>query len=158
MGQHYVYILGANDWPFIKIGLSKNPGARLSNLNVGCPVKLGFLSLLECEGVTHAADIERIAKHLLRNYHSSGEWYEISHRDLKKTLSLLRFRFDVQKDGKDRGGRPPALDLHGEEWAVFKRMWLDEDTDQAAMCRRFNNVSRATLTRYAAKRGLPAKA
>lgn len=59
---------------------------------------------------------------------------------------------------KNKGGRKPKLVLEGEALAVFKRMWSDPDTDIAAMQRRFENVSRHTISRRARGLGLGPKA
>lgn len=58
---------------------------------------------------------------------------------------------------KKRGGRPKALELKGEDRAVFKRMWNDPDVDRPAVARKFK-VSVATVVRRAAEMNLGAKA
>lgn len=58
---------------------------------------------------------------------------------------------------KKRGGRPKAVDLKGEDRALFKRMWNDADIDRPAIARKFK-VSVATVVRRAADMNLGPKA
>lgn len=69
-----VYVIEAEDG-LLKIGISKNPRQRLSDLQTGSPRPLRLVHVQECNGV--AQIVEQRAHVQLAKYRKEGEWFEI---------------------------------------------------------------------------------
>lgn len=75
----YVYFIKAfGQHPMIKIGKSKNPKSRLSELQVGSPVKLTLMGTVRCQSDYHALQVEKLAHHLFRKQNRRGEWFRMA--------------------------------------------------------------------------------
>lgn len=76
MAATYAYVIGSQRGPH-KVGLSRNPTRRLSQLQVGSPVAL----MLERSGPVSASDpdeVEAYAHWLLRESYVRGEWFKVT--------------------------------------------------------------------------------
>lgn len=70
----YVYFVGKDIRSPIKIGISKNPWARLVELQVGAPDKLEILATFQIKGkFCSEVDLHGI----LAEFRSSGEWFNL---------------------------------------------------------------------------------
>jgi hypothetical protein len=91
----YVYFIGPKNMATIKIGHSKNPWARLSNLQSGSPTKNYVLATIR---TTESGD-RWLAEHF-RELKINGEWFSPNHKmtSLIKALSdkKLKGRKDVE--------------------------------------------------------------
>lgn len=66
----YVYVIGQNWTGDLKIGFSKNPWARLTELQTGHPEKIDVLAIFKCRASSE------IALHdLLKEFRGNGEWF-----------------------------------------------------------------------------------
>ena len=61
----------------VKIGVARDPLARMAMLQVGNPTPLKLLLWLGC-GRTLAARIETLAHEALASQRSNGEWFNVS--------------------------------------------------------------------------------
>jgi len=68
-----------------KLGYSYNPRSRLSTYNVGCPYKLFSMPYVSVY-LENAALAEATVQETLKEYHVSGEWYEVSRQLAIKTI------------------------------------------------------------------------
>jgi len=68
-----------------KLGYSYNPRSRLSTYNVGCPFKLFSMPYISVY-LEDAALAEATVQETLKEYHVSGEWYEVSRQLAIKTI------------------------------------------------------------------------
>ena len=68
-----------------KLGYSYNPRSRLSTYNVGCPYKLFSMPYISVY-LEDAALAEATVQETLKEYHVSGEWYEVSRELAIKTI------------------------------------------------------------------------
>jgi hypothetical protein len=73
MSAGYVYVIGAEGLPVVKIGKAKNPEWRMQVLQTGTPVRLSLLWTtlggLELEGRLHRR---------FSAYRKHGEWFDLS--------------------------------------------------------------------------------
>lgn len=75
-----IYILNATNTNRYKIGISKNFGKRLSNLQTGSP----FMFEIEAFYPTNKSrSIERLAHKLLKDKNVGGEWFELTREELQ---------------------------------------------------------------------------
>jgi len=82
----FPYILEHPYYPGIrKLGYSYNPRSRLSTYNVGCPYKLFSMPYIAVY-LEDAALAEATVQETLKEYHVSGEWYEVSRELAIKTI------------------------------------------------------------------------
>ena len=82
----FKYILEHPYYPGIcKLGYSYNPRSRLSTYNVGCPYKLFSMPYISVY-LEDAALAEATVQETLKEYHVSGEWYEVSRELAIKTI------------------------------------------------------------------------
>lgn len=71
-----LYVIGHAKAGPLKIGIAKNPAARVRQLQGGNPYRLKCLHTVDC-GEYDAATIERMAHSLLRENRLSGEWFDV---------------------------------------------------------------------------------
>lgn len=168
--SHSVYVIGADGWPFLKIGMSNSTTGRLRSLNVGSPARLRILAARNGMTQEQAAMMERCLHAQFRRARKDGEWFELSFPTIREDLAALGFVERAEHvqigDGrmasadearKDPGGRPKALaDLDRAQWAQFDRDWKDDAVSIPQMARKWK-VSAATISRKAAARKLGAK-
>ena len=82
----FPYVLEHPYYPGIrKLGYSYNPRSRLSTYNVGCPYKLFSMPYISVY-LEDAALAEATVQETLKEYHVSGEWYEVSRELAIKTI------------------------------------------------------------------------
>ena len=82
----FPYVLEHPYYPGIrKLGYSYNPRSRLSTYNVGCPYKLFSMPYISVYLEDAALD-EATVQETLKEYHVSGEWYEVSRELAIKTI------------------------------------------------------------------------
>lgn len=70
-----IYVIATNDG-LCKIGVSRNPEARLASLQTGCPYHLHIVYV--CVVKDQAYEVEGLAHTLLRGRKIGGEWFECS--------------------------------------------------------------------------------
>ena len=82
----FPYVLEHPYYPGIrKLGYSYNPRSRLGTFNVGCPYKLFSMPYISVY-LEDAALAEATVQETLKEYHVSGEWYEVSRELAIKTI------------------------------------------------------------------------
>ena len=82
----FPYVLEHPYYPGIrKLGYSYNPRSRLGTFNVGCPYKLFSMPYIAVY-LEDAALAEATVQETLKEYHVSGEWYEVSRELAIKTI------------------------------------------------------------------------
>lgn len=72
----FVYVI-RGDHNLCKIGVSKNPTARLATLRNGSPFPISFAFIGATDG-TNGFAIEGEAHRVLNQYRAQGEWFDIS--------------------------------------------------------------------------------
>jgi hypothetical protein len=82
-GKSYVYFIGGESGP-VKIGFSIAPRERLASMQMGSPVKLAILALVEGTVTDEKSYHARFAEH-----RSHGEWFN-RHPELEELILSLR--------------------------------------------------------------------
>jgi hypothetical protein len=67
-----VYVMGSAQWPYVKIGYSKDPRKRLWYVQVSCPVRLELLATYEGGRALEAA-----LHRYFGQYRMNGEWFDL---------------------------------------------------------------------------------
>ncbi len=73
MPEYVYFVEGAG---LVKIGWAKDPKKRLANLQIGSPVKLFLIGMIETE---KALPLEAALHKRFRRHRVYGEWFEFSH-------------------------------------------------------------------------------
>lgn len=103
----YVYVI-ASDERCHKIGISKKPGARLSQLQTSHPGRLALIYMLK---TNRSLVVEREAHRLLAKLRLSGEWFAV---DAEAAIgAVLR----ADKRYPPKAAPPPGK--RAEKWAAF---------------------------------------
>jgi len=88
MMKTYVYLIHAGG--FLKIGVAKNPEARLKTMQTGNPYKLRIMALIPFESRLQAFGYEKELHGRFKAHHYTGEWFNYGgiqsafHGELKK--------------------------------------------------------------------------
>lgn len=72
----FLYAIGKEEGP-IKLGISRNPEARVRELQCGCPFKLELLLVTPLSSRESAAKEEVNVHDLFAGHHLHGEWFDI---------------------------------------------------------------------------------
>lgn len=82
---NYVYFIRAvtqsTPW-YVKIGRSRNPIARMAQLQTGCPLTLEIAATVECDAV----NVERELHRLYNDKRIAGEWFTFSPDELDEAI------------------------------------------------------------------------
>lgn len=84
-----VYVVRAVDHGSIKIGKAVDPKARVSDLQIGCPLKLQMVTTISCKSNAVALVVEAIGHDCLEPYSVRGEWFRPPDDVLKSTIELM---------------------------------------------------------------------
>ena len=91
-----IYFIGNSDRGFVKIGVSRQPAARLAQLQKYNPFKLELFASLTASDISEAYKIERQLHEWLQSDQSYGEWFMLT--DWVKSVVLVALRTsDVAK-------------------------------------------------------------
>lgn len=89
----YVYVVRAKvprQDPIYKIGRASDPQRRLSELQVGSPLKLVLIGTIRCQSQRHSAQIERAMHARYRHQLRHGEWFRLSNPQRNEIASIIR--------------------------------------------------------------------
>lgn len=111
----YVYFLKARgEDVLIKIGRSRDPERRVSELQTGSPFKLKLLGRVRCKNDFHAKQVEKAVHRIFHHCRRRGEWFKLS----KQTLSTLH---QIIKDAnQDEVDMDRAEQIHRELDSEFR--------------------------------------
>jgi hypothetical protein len=76
MSSTYLYVIGRHQGP-VKIGISRDPSARLGSLQTGCPFKLDLLHKAALPSRVDAERQEGIIHDTYRDHWIRGEWFRL---------------------------------------------------------------------------------
>lgn len=86
----YVYFIRSAGKPRrIKIGKSKDPKARMRELQTGSPYPLDIVGTIRCRDGNHATRLEKELHRYFAEYRMGGEWFKCSLVVLVKVWELL---------------------------------------------------------------------
>lgn len=88
---HYLYIIGS-DYPPYKVGISKHPHKRLKALQTGHPDRLQIHYMVEAEH-SQPRLLETAVHRNIRQYNTTGEWFDVSLETLKLELDFVLIRY-----------------------------------------------------------------
>ena len=81
--QEYVYLIGSSKFGWYKIGKSRRPSIRVSELGILLPFRVALFGLWStCKGLT----TERLMHEKYAEYAINGEWFGIPLQDVVKML------------------------------------------------------------------------
>jgi len=101
----YIYLVNAVGTNKFKIGKTRVPVShRIDELQTGCPIRLRYVYHAY---VAHMSRIERELHYQFSCFRSIGEWFALSHANVKECITLMRL---VQVDQS-----LPLLPLEEEE-------------------------------------------
>lgn len=87
----FVYFIKAyGECPLIKIGRSKTPEKRMSQLQIGCPFKLKMIGFMKCRDDSHAKSVEKLAHNIFYKQRRRGEWFKLSEAHRAQIESLIK--------------------------------------------------------------------
>ncbi len=89
MFVYFISTFSEHEIKRIKIGSSRDPGRRLSQLQIGSPVKLHLLGVVKCRDDSHARSIESLAHNLFYKQRKRGEWFRLSYKHIAQIKSLI---------------------------------------------------------------------
>jgi hypothetical protein len=78
MSRCYIYIIAIDGHDLCKVGISKNPQSRLSQLNTGSPYKMRFVCILETPNASEARKLESAFHKVMRKHRTNGEWFSLN--------------------------------------------------------------------------------
>ncbi len=97
MTDHYVYLIGVEDTGHVKFGYSKDPDARLKQLQTGSAQPLKLLGMFGyCE--TKAKLMERKIHQSFSCYRMSGEWFEMDHTSAIQLFQWANIRYGDESE------------------------------------------------------------
>ena len=82
----HIYVIGNAKLRKYKVGVTKDVQKRLGNLLVACPVPL---ELVDSKSVDDMYNTERMLHEALEQFHSHGEWFNLSQEQATKILTEL---------------------------------------------------------------------
>lgn len=97
-----VYILFAKDGDgpmYVKVGISKTPGARIRSVQTGCPIRILRAIAFTCSSARTARAAEIAFHSALEPYKASGEWFRLEwsdevkaslHETVEKVMDTIR--------------------------------------------------------------------
>ncbi len=88
----YVYFIAANSaqWQRVKIGYAKDVEARLSEMQIGSPVKLSVLGKIACASLAAARALEISLHKRFDEYVVAGEWFALK-APLREFIAAINF-------------------------------------------------------------------
>jgi hypothetical protein len=118
---------------FVKVGISSDVGRRVTQVQVGCPLPITFLWVLQVGDEKKVREAEKSLHESLAQFHSSGEWFAIDMADASH---------------KDVFDRALAESLYGAD--IASRKW--ERHDAEAIRELINIAARRRVARRDAKK------
>lgn len=73
----------------VKVGFSKNPEARLKQLQTGNPVPLKLIMKIKCNDENHARNLEKSLHEMLSTQSVYLEWYKLKKTHIMKMLTAF---------------------------------------------------------------------
>ena len=94
----YVYLIqsGTNSKSPIKIGMSKDPEARIKQLQTGNPKRLRIILIIKCTSTKHARNLESTMHQMLSSKNIINEWFDVTQN--RFFTALNRFANDESID------------------------------------------------------------
>ncbi len=84
----------------MKIGKSKDPMARIKQLQTGCPYKITLAGAIRCKDDFHALRVEKALHGYFSGRREQGEWFKCTDAVLCKMWEILNQLEDVNGDVK----------------------------------------------------------
>jgi len=94
MTTSFIYIIGSDQPPY-KVGISRDPEKRLKSLQTGHPFPLKLHYSKETE-ICKTKLLETVIHRHLKLYKTSGEWFDVSLKNL-----ILDVEFAILRYGED---------------------------------------------------------
>lgn len=73
----------------VKIGYSKDPDARLRDLQTGSALKLKLWGTVPCRSAEHARQVEKLAHRLFHKQRRRGEWFHLSQSQMQALRNVV---------------------------------------------------------------------
>ena len=95
----YLYAIGLDDSPLIKIGHSKNPDARIRQIQPFIPFPIYKIFSIEASKPVQS---ERCAHIMMHHFKAWGEWYDIPREKLPEILKIACERGRLVEESKHK--------------------------------------------------------
>ena len=94
--ERFLYLIGANENPPVKIGIANKPPKRLKGIQTGNPNHLiiHYKLSIPYENCQH---FERIVHYQLKRYRLKGEWFDTTPQHAKETIDFLLMHLDLNQ-------------------------------------------------------------
>ncbi|MER7841805.1 GIY-YIG nuclease family protein [Streptomyces sp. NPDC096040] len=129
----YVYVMGSDQWPYVKIGYSKDPAKRLWFVQVGSPVRLRLLATYE-----GGQNLETALHRYFERHRTNGEWFDLGDSAVERVnaavnlgLALLLARRDDRESGHYRTITAAVHPVTGRGFASEHPEWFQPWPDLA---------------------------
>lgn len=88
----FVYLFLADDGPSIfgKIGVAYDPLTRAVSVQVGCPLQIKIIAVVEFSTRWQAERAEKELHAALEDYSARGEWFRFAAKDRSRVNQLMR--------------------------------------------------------------------
>lgn len=86
MSDVAIYVIGPNVGPQ-KIGIARDPSARLAAMQTGCPFTLRIQSVTYVASEDSARRVERVAHRLLKKHRQRGEWFNVTPGEAERAIA-----------------------------------------------------------------------
>ena len=85
--------------PYVKIGRTNNIKKRIRQLQVGNPLKIRLIGIINCSCKKISAKLERELHNKLSYKNKSGEWFFLENKDYSKLLECTNIEnyYDISK-------------------------------------------------------------
>lgn len=97
MSKIYVYILGLEGANYVKVGISRSPGARVTSIQTGNPFTVYLDAVFGPFDKNVADRVEEISHRILSDVSARGEWFMTG---LLTARAIVQRAIDIEKDPK----------------------------------------------------------
>ncbi|MGW2689608.1 GIY-YIG nuclease family protein [Streptomyces sp. NPDC001414] len=130
----YVYVMGSDQWPYVKIGYSKHPAKRLWFVQVGSPVRLRLLATYEGQ-----QNLETTLHRYFDRHRTNGEWFDLGDSAVEQVNAAVNLGLGsllAQRNDRERGPsrtitpavHPVSCREFAPEHPEWFQRWPDLDT------------------------------
>lgn len=91
--SEYVYFIEAFNnerRSHVKIGVSNNIESRIKELQCGNHLRLALMGKIKVESRVEVFKLESAIHSKLREFNSSGEWYFVTPKEIRKAITSIR--------------------------------------------------------------------
>jgi hypothetical protein len=122
---YYIYVITIDGQDLCKIGISKSPNSRLSQLQTGSPYRMRFACIFQTPNFTEARKLEFGFHKVMKKHRTNGEWFSLCPIEAIRALtSNIGAYLKIHSDTEPHELLPMMETLGLPGWAVSE--WSSE--------------------------------